>query len=129
MFITFCYMSLQAIDLYIIQSSTLVSLLPPLLLFTYSLSIWKALWIVNQGRRQPRKGGVERDRIYCQKVYLTIFMSFLLRNQYRPEVKWGGHVHPSPPRGAALVVNNLRFYQFSRSSTVYFMIPAYNTLQ
>ena len=34
-----------------------------------------------------------RDRIDSQKVYLPIILSFA--------GKWGGHFHPSPPRGAA----------------------------
>ena len=62
---------------------------------------------VLRGGASPEKVGWKSDRIDGQKVYLTIFMSFLLENGYRiPEEsgvdKWGGHVHPSPPRGAAL---------------------------
>ena len=53
-----------------------------------------------RGGASPEKVGWKRDQINGQKVYVTIFMSFLLRNEYRPEKS--GVDNPSPPRGAAL---------------------------
>ena len=53
-----------------------------------------------QGRRQSRKVGWKSDRIDGQKVYLTIFMSFLLGNGYLPEesgVDMSTPVHPLAP--------------------------------
>ena len=48
----------------------------------------------------PEKVGWKRDRIDGQKVYLTIFMLFLLMNEYRPEesgVDMSTPVHPVAP--------------------------------
>ena len=48
----------------------------------------------------PEKVGWKRDRIDGQKVYLTIFTSFLLRNEYRPQesgVDMSTPVHPVAP--------------------------------
>ena len=54
----------------------------------------------------PEKVGWKTDRIDGQKVYLTIFMSFLLRNEYRPEesgVDMSTPVHPvAPPLAQSL---------------------------
>ena len=48
----------------------------------------------------PEKVGWKRDEINGQKVYLAISMSFLLRNEYRPEKSGMGvstPVHPVAP--------------------------------
>ena len=50
-------------------------------------------YLVIRGGASPEKLGWKSDRIDGQKVYLTIFMSFLLRNGYRPEES-GVPVHP-----------------------------------
>ena len=41
--------------------------------------------VTSRGGASLEKVGWKRDRIDGQKVYLTIFMSFLLRNEYRPK--------------------------------------------
>ena len=48
----------------------------------------------------PEKFGWKRDTIDGQKLYLTMFTSFLLRNEYRRE-KGGGWI--CPPHGTTLV--------------------------
>ena len=53
-----------------------------------------------RGGASPEKVGWKRDRIDGQKVYLTIFMSFLLRNEYLLEesgVDMSTPVHPVVP--------------------------------
>ena len=54
----------------------------------------------SRGGASPEKVGWKRDGIDGQKVYLTILMSFLLRNEYRPEesgVDMSNPVHPVAP--------------------------------
>ena len=56
--------------------------------------------MVVRGGASPEKVGWKRDRIDGQKVFLTIFMSFLLRNEYWPEengVDMSTPVHPVAP--------------------------------
>ena len=56
--------------------------------------------VVLRGGASPEKVEWKRDRIDCQKVYLTIFMSFLLRNEYLLEengVDMSTPVHPVAP--------------------------------
>ena len=53
-----------------------------------------------RGGASPEKVGWKTDRIDGQKVYLTILMSFLLRNEYLPEesgVDISTPVHPVAP--------------------------------
>ena len=53
-----------------------------------------------RGGASPEKVGWKRDRIDGQKVYLTIFMSFFLRNEYLLEesgVDMSTPVHPVAP--------------------------------
>ena len=53
-----------------------------------------------RGGASPEKVGWKRDKIDGQKVYLTNFMSFSLRNEYRPEesgVDMSTPVHPVAP--------------------------------
>ena len=71
----------------------------------------------NRGGASPEKVGWKKDRMDGQKVYLTIFMPFLLRNEYRPEesgVYMSTPVHPvSPP-----LLPNLPFSELvSQSNT------------
>ena len=72
------------------------------------------MFLAIRGGASPEKVGWKRDSIDGQKVYLMIFMSFLLRNEYRPEesgVDMSTPVHPSPPRGVALVSNKYYVFQ------------------
>ena len=52
------------------------------------------------------KLGWRRGKIYCQKVYLLFFISFLLGNKYRPEdsrVDMSTLIHPvKPPLSSAI---------------------------
>ena len=69
----------------------------------------------SKGDASPEKVGWERDRVDGQRAYLTILISFLLRNEYRP-VESG----PGPPRGAAaelhyVLTNSLCNTVFARS--------------
>ena len=60
-----------------------------------------------RGGARPEKVGWKGDRIDGQKVYLTIFTSFLLRNEYRPEeseVDMSTPVHPVAPPLALLLL-------------------------
>ena len=53
-----------------------------------------------RGGASPEKVGWKRDSIDGQKVYLMTFMSFLLRNEDRPEESWvdmSTPVHPVAP--------------------------------
>ena len=53
-----------------------------------------------RGGASPERVGWKRDRIDGQKIYQTIFMSFLLGNEYRPEesgVDMSSPVNPVAP--------------------------------
>ena len=63
-----------------------------------------------RGGASPEKVGWKGDRIDGQKVYLMIFMSFLLRNEYRPQesgVDMSTPVHPVAPPLAKFEVYTL----------------------
>ena len=82
-----------------------------------------------RGGASPEKVGWKRDRIDGQKVYLTIFMSFLLKNEYRLEesgVDMSTPVHPLAP---PLVNISTQFFCFPSEHTATLLFSSRTGLQ
>ena len=68
-----------------------------------------------RGGTSPEKVGLTRGKTDCQKVYLTFFMLFLLRNEYRSDESGVGMSTPVHPAALPLHPVKTTFQSESKS--------------